>query len=71
MNNAHRVLRATGQVSPGWESSQGDGPDRARAMLEAEGVTFDDAGVADVGRRWTPDTSPLTSSVGSAMHTPD
>ena len=41
-----RVLRASGQVSPGWVSDAGEGPEHARARLEAEGVTFDAAGVA-------------------------
>ena len=55
VENAHRVLRANGQVSPGWVNAAGDGPAHARAMLEAEGVTFDDAGVADATRRWVTD----------------
>ena len=53
--NAHRVLRASGQVSPGWVSDAGEGPEHARAMLEAEGVTFDAAGVAGAAMRWTPE----------------
>ena len=53
--NAHRVLRASGQVSPGWVSDAGEGPEHARAMLEAEGVTFDAAGVAGAAMRWMPE----------------
>ena len=70
VKNAHRVLRATGQVSPGWVSSEGEGPEHARAMLEAEGVTFDDAGVADASRRWTPDLGSTTARVESAGSAP-
>ena len=56
VENAHRVLRANGQVSPGWANAAGDGPAHARAMLEGEGVTFDDTGVASPSQRWTPDS---------------
>jgi alkylated DNA nucleotide flippase Atl1 len=62
IENAHRVLRATGQLSPGWVNVAGDGPDHARAMLEAEGVKFDDAGIADP-RRWIPDGSSVEAQV--------
>ena len=54
IENAHRVLRASGQISPGWVNAAGEGAAAAQAMLEAEGVRFDDAGVADAARRWVP-----------------
>jgi alkylated DNA nucleotide flippase Atl1 len=54
VENAHRVLRASGQVSPGWVNASGDGPDYARDRLAEEGVGFDHAGVADSTRRWSP-----------------
>ena len=63
VDNAHRVLRANGQVSPGWVNAAGDGPAHAQAMLEGEGVVFDDAGVADGSRRWEADVrSPATQT---------
>ena len=37
--NAHRVLRQGGRVAPGWGGG-GDGPERCRARLRAEGVEF-------------------------------
>jgi alkylated DNA nucleotide flippase Atl1 len=43
--NAHRVLRAGGRLA-----ADGHAPLR-RMRLEAEGITFDDAGRADPGRR--------------------
>lgn len=48
--NAHRVLTASGQVSEGfhWLDGRTDDP---RAMLEAEGVIFDDRGRADPQQR--------------------
>jgi len=52
--NAHRVLRASGQVAPAWHSDSGDGSADARARLEAEGVAFTDGQTADAARRWKP-----------------
>jgi alkylated DNA nucleotide flippase Atl1 len=52
--NPHRVLRSSGQISPGWRSSEGAGPDACRALLEAEGLTFGDNDAADPSRRWSP-----------------
>jgi alkylated DNA nucleotide flippase Atl1 len=49
----HRVLRANGSISPAWEGVIG-GPDDCRALLESEGLTFDDSGRADPARRWQP-----------------
>jgi alkylated DNA nucleotide flippase Atl1 len=54
VENAHRVLRANGQISPGWTNALGKGPAHARAMLEAEGFTFDAGDVANADRRWDP-----------------
>ena len=56
VQNAHRVLRANGQISPGWVNAAGDGPAHARELLEIEGITFDDTGTADSPRRWVPTT---------------
>jgi alkylated DNA nucleotide flippase Atl1 len=51
--NAHRVLRSTGQISPGWTGAEG-GPEIARQRLAEEGVTFGDGDVAPLALRWTP-----------------
>lgn len=56
-NCVHRVLRKDGTVSPGWIGELG-GPDEARALLEQEGLSFDDKGRADPSRRWTGDFAP-------------
>jgi alkylated DNA nucleotide flippase Atl1 len=50
--NAHRVLRSTGRISPGFVTAEGEGPHFARARLEAEGVRFDASGTADAASRW-------------------
>jgi alkylated DNA nucleotide flippase Atl1 len=52
----HRVLRVDGSVSPGWVGEIG-GPAECRALLESEGLTFDDKGRADPARRWKPTAS--------------
>jgi alkylated DNA nucleotide flippase Atl1 len=52
--NAHRVLRSTGHISPGWSAAEGGGPEVARKRLEDEGMPFDDSEVADKARHWTP-----------------
>ena len=54
VQNAHRVLRATGRISPGWTATAGGGPEVARAKLDAEGVSFDGSERADSARRWKP-----------------
>ncbi len=51
--NAHRVLRSTGQISPGWTSDEG-GPEIARKRLADEGVTFGPGDVAAPTLRWSP-----------------
>ncbi|HMM48696.1 MAG TPA: MGMT family protein [Miltoncostaeaceae bacterium] len=53
ITTAHRILRAGGVISPGWESAEG-GPDVARQRLVDEGLTFTAAGRAAPERRWTP-----------------
>ncbi|WP_249020525.1 MGMT family protein [Conexibacter sp. S30A1] len=50
---AHRVLRSDGSVSPGWQGDIG-GPEEAQALLEAEGLRFDDKGRADPAKRYQP-----------------
>jgi alkylated DNA nucleotide flippase Atl1 len=53
IQNAHRVLRAGGRISPGWLSTDGTkGPEHARQMLEDEGVTFDETGSANREAYW-------------------
>ncbi|MGE3449452.1 MAG: MGMT family protein [Microbacteriaceae bacterium] len=51
--NAHRVLRSTGQISPGWTAEEG-GPEVARQRLADEGVSFGDGEAAPPALRWTP-----------------
>lgn len=58
VRNAHRVLRAGGRVSEGFATADGGGPETARRLLAAEGVTFDRSGAADPARRWVPRTPP-------------
>lgn len=54
IKNAHRVLRKSGRISPGWRDSDGAGPEECRARLEAEGITFSKLGVADPKAHWLP-----------------
>jgi alkylated DNA nucleotide flippase Atl1 len=54
ISNAHRVLRSSGHISPGWRSGHGAGPEACRALLEEEGLTFGDNEAADAARRWSP-----------------
>lgn len=52
--NAHRVLRSTRQISPGWSATDGGGPEVARKRLDDEGLGFDASDAADPSRRWDP-----------------
>jgi alkylated DNA nucleotide flippase Atl1 len=54
IENAQRVLRSTGRISPGWKAEDGAGPESARALLEQEGLSFDESGAADPDKRWSP-----------------
>jgi alkylated DNA nucleotide flippase Atl1 len=54
VENAHRVLRSTGHISPGWKASSGGGPEVAQEQLEKEGVAFDESGIADESKHWHP-----------------
>jgi alkylated DNA nucleotide flippase Atl1 len=49
--SVHRVLRSDGTISPGWVGEIG-GPQECRALLESEGLVFDERGRADPSRRW-------------------
>ncbi len=51
--NAHRVLRSTGRISPGWSGEEG-GPEVARARLASEGVIFGPGEAASPAQRWQP-----------------
>jgi alkylated DNA nucleotide flippase Atl1 len=57
VENPHRILRTSGQVSPGWTDAERHGPEHARALLETEGVSFDEAGIAASNLRWAPAVS--------------
>ncbi|MBV9445626.1 MAG: DUF262 domain-containing protein [Streptosporangiaceae bacterium] len=49
--NAHRVLQATGKVAEGFHWLDPERTDDPRAVLEAEGVVFDDHACADPRQR--------------------
>ncbi|MDR8410829.1 MGMT family protein [Nonomuraea sp. 3-1Str] len=51
--NPHRVLQAGGRISPGFRWPNPRRADEPRAVLEAEGLTFDQAGRANPARRVT------------------
>ena len=59
---AHRVLTADGRISAGFRWPDGKGSDDARALLEAEGVPFDEAGRARRSHRLT--TADLAALTG-------
>jgi alkylated DNA nucleotide flippase Atl1 len=52
-DTVHRVLRSDGTISPAWQGDIG-GPAECQALLEHEGLKFDEAGRADPNRRWKP-----------------
>ncbi|WP_205324480.1 DUF262 domain-containing protein [Glycomyces sp. YM15] len=45
--NAHRVLIAEGKVAEGFRYADGSGAEKAREHLEADGIRFSEAGIAD------------------------
>ena len=49
--NAHRVLRASGRISPDFRWPDPDRTDDPRLLLESEGVTFDSDGKASKTQR--------------------
>ncbi|MGD0454950.1 MAG: hypothetical protein ABSB69_15260 [Solirubrobacteraceae bacterium] len=56
--HVYRVLNRRGEVSEGWKATDSNlPPDPAgvRALLEREGVHFNDEGRADQNQRWTPE----------------
>lgn len=55
----HRVLKRKGTVSPGFKGTIG-GPDEVRALLESEGLEFDEKGRADQSKRLRPQTPGVT-----------
>ena len=63
--NAHRVLRSTGRISPGWSTTDGGGPEVARSRLESEGLGFDQGDAAAPDRRWQIPASALKSESAS------
>ena len=56
---AHRVLKGGGRIAKKFSGHIG-GPEEARERLEAEGLTFDEAGYADPDKRWKPSPSGAT-----------
>jgi 5-methylcytosine-specific restriction protein B len=55
IENGHRVLRSDRTVAPGFRWSDPSRTDDPRAVLEQEGIEFDDDGRADVRQRVTAD----------------
>lgn len=55
VTNGYRVLRAGGRISPHFRWSDSRRTDAPQAVLEQEGLTFDQAGRADPQRRITTD----------------
>jgi DNA-binding MarR family transcriptional regulator/alkylated DNA nucleotide flippase Atl1 len=55
--NPHRILREGGVIPDGWRTTDGQhGPEECRRRLQADGVTFDDAGRASPAQRVQWDT---------------
>ncbi|HSL07606.1 MAG TPA: MGMT family protein, partial [Pseudonocardiaceae bacterium] len=54
-NNAHRVLRSNGSISPDFHWPDPDRSDDPRQVLESEGLQFDESGRADPDQRVTAD----------------
>jgi len=53
--NVYRILNSAGEVSEGWKAVQADlppDPEGVRALLQSEGVLFDESGRADKEQRW-------------------
>jgi alkylated DNA nucleotide flippase Atl1 len=61
VQNAHRVLRAGGKVSPQWLASDGGGPEVARKRLENEGIEFGPGETAEPSKHWEPQASAAAS----------
>lgn len=53
VENAHRVLRVDGSISPGFHWSDAERTDDPQDILAAEGVEFDDNGHANLAQRLT------------------
>lgn len=53
--NPHRILQKGGRIPGSWRNFSGDGRDQCMAMLVAEGVAFDAAGLADSGAYVAPE----------------
>ena len=56
MEHVYTVLNRRGEVSDGWKATDPDLPPDAvgvRALLEEQGVRFNDEGRADQDQRWT------------------
>jgi alkylated DNA nucleotide flippase Atl1 len=53
IENGHRVMQASGTISPGFRWYEPDRQDDPVAVLKAEGVEFDDQGRANPSQRFT------------------
>ncbi|MEV7013586.1 MGMT family protein [Streptosporangium sp. NPDC051022] len=67
--NAHRVLQADGRISTGFRWLDPERGDEPQAVLEEEGVTFDQRGRANLAQRMTADD--LRKALGDMGSAPE
>jgi alkylated DNA nucleotide flippase Atl1 len=67
--NAHRVLKLRGTISPEFRWPDPERTDDPKAILEAEGITFDQAGRAGQAQRMT--AKDLAEAIGLEVPSPD